>query len=136
MTAAQVAGDRTPFRAKSADMFRTITALLSAALLSGQAQADTLHCLGRSPAFMMILDDDEARFDYLGDGVFDLSPAFRLPQAGVSRLSLSTFGGPLPVFVERRACQAFGAQLAYTVEIGVQTSQGMQPLIGCCREAP
>jgi hypothetical protein len=54
----------------------------------------------------------------------------------MTRLTLSTFGGPLPVFVERRACQAFGTVLDFTVEIGVQTSQGMQPMIGCCREAP
>jgi hypothetical protein len=115
-----------------------ITALLLSALLplGGLAKADGLHCLGRAPAFMMILDGDEARFDYLGDGVFELEPAFTLPQGGVTRLTLSTFGGPLPVYVERRACLAFGATLDFTVEIGVQTSQGMQPMVGCCREAP
>ena len=100
------------------------------------ATADGLHCLGRSPAFMMVIDGDEARFDYLGDGVFDLDPAFSLPETGMTRLTLSTYGGPLPVFVERRACQAFGTVLDFTVEIGVQTSQGMQPMFGCCREAP
>lgn len=112
--------------------------LLSGVLLAATATtafADTLHCLGRSPAFMMILDGSEARFDYLGDGVFDIAPDFTVPQEGVTRLTLSTFGGPLPVFVERRACTAFGAQLDFTVEIGVQTSQGMQPMIGCCRQA-
>jgi hypothetical protein len=85
---------------------------------------------------MMILDGTEARFDYLGDGVFDLEPAFTLPQDGVSRLTLSTFGGPPPVYVERRAWRAFGTTLDFTVEIGVETSRGMQPMIGCCREAP
>jgi hypothetical protein len=86
---------------------------------------------------MMVIDgDDSARFDYLGDGVFDLDPAFDPARDGMTRLTLSTFGGPLPVFVERRACQAFGTVLDFTVEIGVQTSQGMQPMIGCCREAP
>jgi hypothetical protein len=64
------------------------------------------------------------------------TPEFTLPETGMTRLTLSTFGGPLPVFVERRACQAFGTVLDFTVEIGVQTSQGMQPMIGCCREAP
>jgi hypothetical protein len=85
---------------------------------------------------MLSIDGDTARFDYLGDGVFDLEPSFTLPQAGMTRLTLSTYGGPLPVFVERRACQAFGTVLDFTVEIGVQTSQGLQPLIGCCLEAP
>jgi hypothetical protein len=110
---------------------------LAATLLSAlPAASDGLHCLGRSPAFMMVIDEDVARFDYLGDGVFDLTPEFTIPEAGTTRLTLSTFGGPLPVFVERRACQAFGTVLDFTVEIGVQTSQGMQPMIGCCREAP
>ena len=103
--------------------------------LSLPVSADGLHCLGRSPAFMMVIEDAEARFDYLGDGVFDVSPALTLPENGVTRLTLSTYGGPLPVFVERRLCMAFGAQLDFTVEIGVQTSRGMQPMIGCCTEA-
>ena len=98
--------------------------------------SDALHCLGRSPGFMMILNENEARFDYLGDGVFDLNPALSLPEIGMTRLTLTTYGGPLPVYVERRGCQAFGTVLDFTVEIGVQTSQGMQPMIGCCREAP
>jgi hypothetical protein len=63
------------------------------------------------------------------------TPPSPCPRTGTTRLTLSTFGGPLPVFVERRACQAFGTVLDFTVEIGVQTSQGMQPMIGCCREA-
>ena len=118
-------------------MTRIPAFLLSTLLALGSfAHADGLHCLGRTPAFMMILDGTEARFDYLGDGVFELEPAFTLPQGGVRRVTLSTFGGPLPVFVERRACLAFGATLDFTVEIGVQTSQGMQPMVGCCREAP
>jgi hypothetical protein len=54
----------------------------------------------------------------------------------MSRLTLSTFGGTRPVYVERRACRAFGTTLDFTVEIGVETSRGMQPMIGCCREAP
>ena len=113
---------------------RTLTAAACIATTT-PAAADTLHCLGRAPAFMLILDEAEARFDYLGDGVFDLDPAFTVPEVGMTRLTLSTFGGPLPVFIERRACQAFGTVLDFTVEIGVQTSQGMQPMIGCCREA-
>jgi len=99
------------------------------------AASDGLHCLGQSPGFMLVIDDAEARFDYLGDGVFEIAPALSLPDVGMTRMELSTFGGPLPVFVERRACQAFGTVLDFTVEIGVQTSQGMQPMIGCCREA-
>jgi hypothetical protein len=118
-------------------MRRLIVLTLAAMLLSAQSAAsDGLHCLGRSPPFMMVIEDDTARFDYLGDGVFDLTPEFTLPRTGTTRLTLSTFGGPLPVFVERRACRAFGTVLDFTVEIGVQTSQGMQPMIGCCREAP
>lgn len=117
-------------------MTRILTLLLALSGLGGTASAAGLHCLGRAPAFMMILDGDEARFDYLGDGVFELQPAFTLPETGLTRLTLSTYGGPLPVYVERRACLAFGATLDFTVEIGVQTSQGMQPMVGCCREAP
>jgi hypothetical protein len=98
--------------------------------------ADGLHCLGRNPGFMLAIDGETARFDYLGDGVFEIEPSFTLPEAGMTRVTLSTYGGPLPVFVERRACQAFGTLLDFTVEIGVQTSQGLRPLIGCCREAP
>jgi hypothetical protein len=85
---------------------------------------------------MVIHDATAARFDHPGDGVLDLEPAFTLPQDGMSRLTLSTFGGPLPAPVERRACRAFGTTLDFTVEIGVETSRGMQPMIGCCREAP
>jgi hypothetical protein len=109
--------------------------LTAAALTAAPAASDGLHCLGRDPGFMLVIEGAEARFDYLGDGVFDLSPALTLPEVGMTRLTLSTYGGPLPVFVERRACQAFGTVLDFTVEIGVQTSQGMQPMIGCCREA-
>jgi hypothetical protein len=54
----------------------------------------------------------------------------------MSRLTLSTFGGPLPAPVERRACRTFGTPLDFTVEIVVETSRGMQPMTGCCREAP
>lgn len=116
---------------------RSIIPLATAATLAATVPAvsDGLHCLGQSPGFMLIIEDAEARFDYLGDGVFDITPALSLPEMGMTRMELSTFGGPLPVFVERRACQAFGTVLDFTVEIGVQTSQGMQPMIGCCREA-
>jgi hypothetical protein len=117
-------------------MRQLLTLITAATIAATPALSDGLHCLGRSPGFMMVIDGDEARFDYLGDGVFDLDPAFELPETGMMRLTLSTFGGPLPMFVERRACQAFGTVLDFTVEIGVQTSQGMQPMIGCCREAP
>jgi len=118
-------------------MYLFRTSLLGAAMAVAQsAGADAIHCLGRAPPFMMILDGAEARFDYLGDGTFALAPAFTLPDTGLTRLTLTTYGGPLPVFVERRACPVFGTTLDFTVEIGVQTSQGMQPMVGCCREAP
>jgi hypothetical protein len=123
-------------RAILRDMGLRQTYALAATIAStAPALGDSLHCLGRDPPFMMVIEDDSARFDYLGDGLFDLDPALTLPETGVTRLTLSTFGGPLPVYVERRACLAFGTVLDFTVEIGVQTSQGMQPMIGCCREA-
>jgi hypothetical protein len=116
---------------------RQLLTLITAAMTIAATACLRRAALPRPLArFMMVIDGDEARFDYLGDGVFDLDPAFTLPETGMTRLTLSTFGGPLPVFVERRACQAFGTVLDFTVEIGVQTSQGMQPMIGCCREAP
>jgi hypothetical protein len=113
--------------------FRAIC--LAALALATPAAASELHCLGTAPGFMMVLRDDIARFDYLGDGVFPLSPALSLPLDGVARFDLDTYGGPLPVFVERAGCEMFGAELAFRVEIGIQTSQGMLPMFGCCREA-
>ncbi|SRR6056297_269711 len=111
------------------------SAIASTMATAMPAASDGLHCLGRDPRFILAIDGDTARLDYLGDGVFDLDPALTLPEVGTTRLTLSTYGGPLPVFVERRGCLAFGAVLDFTVEIGVQTSQGMQPMIGCCVEA-
>jgi hypothetical protein len=50
-------------------MRRLIVLTLAAMLLSAQSAASyVLHCLGRSPPFMMVIEDDTARFDYLGDG--------------------------------------------------------------------
>lgn len=106
---------------------------LAAALTPFPAGAEQLLCLGFRPGFMMTLEEDTARFDYLGDGVFELSPALSLPQDEVGRYELMTFGGPLPVYLERAACPMMGTLLAFRVEIGVQTSRGMQPMTGCCR---
>jgi hypothetical protein len=110
-------------------------AIVLALLLPEAAAAERLLCLGLAPGFMMTLEDETARFDYLGDGVFDLAPPLALPERGVARHEIETYGGPLPVFVERAACPILGTELAFRVEIGVQTSQGMRPMTGCCREA-
>ncbi|MFW5654242.1 MAG: hypothetical protein ACOCYW_01160 [Roseicyclus sp.] len=81
------------------------------------ASADVPHRLARAPAFMTILEGNA-------------------PETGLARRTPSSFGGPLPVSVQRRECGAFGATLDFPAGIGVQTSQGMQPTIGCCRETP
>jgi hypothetical protein len=57
-------------------MRQLLTLITAATIAATPALSDGLHCLGRSPGFMMVIDGDEARFDYLGDGVFDLDPAF------------------------------------------------------------
>jgi hypothetical protein len=117
---------------RPAQLFAAGLAMASATAATAQG----LHCLGTAPGFMLILEGATARFDYLGDGVFDVSPPLALPGPDLQRLTLSTFGGPLPLFVERAECEVLGITLAFSVEIGVQTSQGMQPMTGCCREAP
>lgn len=114
---------------------RRLTSILLAPMLANPAAAAELHCLGLSPGFMMVLEDSAARFDYFGDGVFPLRPALTLPLDGVARFELETYGGPVPVFVEAASCPVFGADLEFRVEIGIETSQGMRPMFGCCREA-
>jgi hypothetical protein len=116
-------------------MTRILSLCLSACLAAGPAFSDTLHCLGLSPGFMLVLEGDEARFDYLGDGVFAVSPPLTLPLDGFGRFDLQSYGGPVPLYVEAASCRMFGAELAFSIEIGVQTSQGMRPMYGCCREA-
>jgi hypothetical protein len=113
--------------------FRAIP--LAALACATPAAASELHCLGISPGFMLVLRDDIARFDYLGDGMFSVTPPLALPLDGLTRLELAAHGGPVPVFLERAPCPMFGAELAFRVEIGIQTSRGMQPMFGCCREA-
>jgi hypothetical protein len=114
---------------------RRVTFSICTVLLACPAPAAELHCLGLSPGFMLVLEDATARFDYLGDGVFSVTPPLALPLDGLTRLELAAHGGPVPVFLERAPCPMFGAELAFRVEIGIQTSRGMQPMFGCCREA-
>ncbi len=113
---------------------RPVLLYLACAVFAAPAQAFEMHCLGREPAFMLVLNDETARFDYLGDGVFDLSPPLAAPLENFTRTELSTAGGPIPVFIERRACQAFGILLPFSVELGIPAFAGQAPAIGCCRQ--
>jgi hypothetical protein len=113
-----------------------IPAALSVLLTLAQpAMADRLLCLGTGPGFMLDLDGATARLDYLGDGIFPLSPDLSLPRDAVARFEIGTHGGPVPVFVEPAECRILGATLAFRVEIGIETSRSGQPMTGCCREA-
>ncbi|MDG4648805.1 hypothetical protein P6F26_10150 [Roseibacterium sp. SDUM158017] len=112
-----------------------IAPFLAAALFPAPLAGAELHCLGTGPGFMLVIDGGTARFDYLGDGVFDLEPAVTLPLDGVRRTDLRTHGGAVPLFLEEAACPIFGIELDYRVEIGIQTSEGLRPMFGCCREA-
>lgn len=113
--------------------FASIAVLL--ALLPAPTHAVGLLCLGTDPGFMMVVTDDEASLDYLGDGRFSVDPALPAPLLAYSRHSLTTAGGPLPVFIERRACQVAGIELPFVVELGLPSNGALRPARGCCREA-
>ena len=115
-------------------MTRSLASLPLLLALAQPAAADRLLCLGTAPGFMMDLEGVTARFDYLGDAVFPLSPALVLPDDVVARFEIGTHGGPVPIYVERTECRVLGATLAFRVEIGIETSRGAAPMTGCCRE--
>lgn len=94
-----------------------------------------LHCLGRDPGFMLVITDATARLDYLGDGVFEVTPPLPDPLPDFSSHALTTAGGDLPVFIERRACETFGITLPFAVELGIPAFAGRRPAMGCCRES-
>jgi len=96
--------------------------LVGLGVLPAEAEVE-LHCIGLEPRFGMILYDDSARFDYLGDGTFELSPPL-------------SAGGPIPMFLERRACPSLaGVELAYTLELGLPAFAGQIPASACCLDA-
>jgi len=104
-------------------------------LMALPVQAAELHCIGQQPRFILLLDGDTARFDYLGDGEFDLSPPLTGPLWNFTRLELQSFGGPIPIFIERRACTVMGIELAFTAEVALPAFSGQRPALACCREA-
>jgi hypothetical protein len=100
------------------------------------ANAVELHCLGRDPFFMMVLNTDTATFNYLGDGVFELDPALSAPLGDFEQTALMTAGGPVPVFLERRECTSMmGVSLPFAIEVGIPAFAGQRPANGCCRDA-
>ncbi|AHM05192.1 hypothetical protein roselon_02904 [Roseibacterium elongatum DSM 19469] len=117
-----------------------LPALLLALLLPvAPARSTELHCLGTERFFILLLDGDVARFDYLGDGVFPLTPALPDTLPDFLRLSLGAYAGPIPVFLERGACpitaRGLPLSLPWRVELGIETLGVQQPMTGCCREA-
>lgn len=83
---------------------------------------------------MLVLSQTTARLDYLGDGVFDVTPPVPQDIPTFTRHSLVTAGGALPVFVERRPCEVLGLTLPFAVELGLPANGGRVPANGCCRE--
>ena len=114
-------------------MTRMTLILTIAFLFPVQAAATSLQCIGTAPGFMAELTGDQARFDYLGDGTFPFTPALD-PGAVYARHTIQTFGGPIPVFLERRACPLFSTDFPVRVEIVVPTGNGPLPMSGCCVE--
>ena len=109
---------------------------LMLALVPPAANAVELQCLGRDPFFMMVLSEETATFDYLGDGVFDLDVPLSAPLGDFTQTALMTAGGPVPVFIERRSCDSMmGVSLPFAVEIGIPAFAGQRPANGCCRDA-
>lgn len=110
-------------------------ALTCLTALPVQAEVE-LHCLGLEPRFGMILYEDTARFDYLGDGTFALSPPLSAPLDDFTRVDLLSAGGPVPLFLERRPCPSLaGVALAYTLELGLPAFAGQVPASACCLDA-
>ena len=100
------------------------------------AKADqqlALRCLGFSPGFMVELSGAEARFDYLGDGVFDLSPPLGATD-GFARHDLISHGGPVPIYLERTGCHMLQTELPIRIEIAIASSAGPLTMAGCCVE--
>jgi hypothetical protein len=107
--------------------------LISCAL---PAQAGRLLCLGTAPGFMMVIEDTEVAFDYLGDGRFVLEPPLQSAPQGFATHSLVTARDRWPVYLETRSCRVANATLDVSIEIAVPTSDGARPLIGCCLWKP
>lgn len=109
--------------------------LVGLGVLPAEAEVE-LHCIGLEPRFGMILYDDSARFDYLGDGTFELSPPLSAPLGAFTRFDLLSAGGPIPMFLERRACPSLaGVELDYTLELGLPAFAGQIPASACCLDA-
>lgn len=117
-------------------MWRFFFTLCLCLSLAAPLRATELHCIGTDRFFNLLMIDDEARFDYLGDGRFDLAPPLPQELPDFLRFSLMTYGGPIPVYLERTACPVeIGTtvlQLEFRVELGIDSSIGIQPMRGCC----
>lgn len=99
--------------------------------LSAESRGDSLRCLGTQPGFMVELAGRQGRFDYLGDGTFELNPELDLDR-DYAGYFLHTYSTDIPLYLNRDACPMFRATLPYRIELVVRTSAGPVAMVGCC----
>lgn len=110
-----------------AQIFALIIALLPAGV-----SAERLLCLGQNAPFMFDGTGDAARFDYLGDGTFEIDPPLPARRDDFSRHELVTLAKRLPLYLDTTPCRMFGRDMGQRIEIVVRSAAGPKPLAGCC----
>lgn len=110
-------------------------AALSVCVTPAAAQ---LLCMGTSPGFLMTIDGGTARFDYLGDGEFELLPPVAEDEVLRSTRThvLLTAGGRIPVVLQQRRCPVLSITTPVSVEMLVDTDGGSSVFSGCCLLRP
>ena len=113
-------------------MIRALFASGAVLSFAAPALAERLLCMGISPGFLMVADGAATTFDYLGDGNFALDPPLPQRIEGWHATSLMAAQGGIPVLVEERTCRVAGVDLPIRIELGITTSRGLEPFVGCC----
>ncbi|MEM1079569.1 MAG: hypothetical protein AAGI09_13690 [Pseudomonadota bacterium] len=103
------------------------------ACLAGPASA-TLLCLGTDQHFLMTIDGGDVAFDYLDEERLTLVPP--VDESEVLRSTrtyvLETGTRRLPLVIKPQACPVLTVQTPLSLEILVNTPDGLRSFQGCC----
>jgi len=93
-----------------------------------------LLCLGTGPLFSLVSDGQNAQFDYLGDGTFELSRPLPLPLDPPVASGIITSLYPIPFALTEEPCEIMGVTQPLSIALVVPSNGGETVFRGCCRD--